>query len=136
MRKMIISAVLASAALVAALPAAAQPGYGGGYDAYGGRGGYGYDQSQFGSRGWNRTQFDREFQRIDRQIHNGLLNRRISRREADRLIRELRNDRGLHRAYFRDGRLDRRERRDLELRVDRLQRQVRFERRDNDNRRR
>jgi len=135
MRNLIISAMLAGAALVAASPAAAQPGYGqdwgrGGYGQDYGRGGYG----QYG--GWNQTQFNREFARIDQQIERGVRSRQISRREADRLRAELRHLRSLHRSYFRDGRLDSRERRDLEVRLDRLQRQVRFERRDWDDRRR
>lgn len=133
MRKMIISAMLASAALVVALPASAQPGYGGrgGYDQSYGRGGY--DQNQSGSRGWARSRYDREFQQLEQRIQSGLRSRQISPREADRLRRELRDVRMLHRTYFRDGRLDNRERRDLEQRIDRLQRQIRSERRDWDN---
>lgn len=71
---------------------------------------------------------------LDRRIDQGVRNRSLSRREADRLKGELNSLVRLERTYLRGG-LSRTERIDLDRRYDRLSAQVRSERRDNDNRR-
>lgn len=76
---------------------------------------------------------DRKYN-LDRRIDQGLRNRSLSRREADRLKAELNSLVRLERSYMRGG-LSRTERIDLDRRYDRLSAQVRSERRDHDNRR-
>lgn len=76
---------------------------------------------------------DRKYN-LDRRIDQGLRNRSLSRREADRLKAELNSLVRLERSYMRGG-LSRTERADLDRRYDRLSAQVRSERRDHDNRR-
>lgn len=76
---------------------------------------------------------DRKYN-LDRRIDQGLRNRSLSRREADRLKAELNSLVRLERTYLRGG-LSRTERADLDRRYDRLSAQVRSERRDHDNRR-
>ena len=71
---------------------------------------------------------------LDRRIDQGVRNRSLSRREADRLKSELNSLVRLERTYLRGG-LSRTERIDLDRRYDRLSAQIRSERRDYDNRR-
>ena len=119
MRKLLISAALATATVAAALPTAAtaQPGYGW-------QGRRGIDRAQIGDlfRDLNRVE-----QRIDRAPG-------ISRREAFGLRREAEQIRFRLRLAMRNG-IDRREFFRLRAQVDRLQMRVRMENRDYDNRR-
>lgn len=71
---------------------------------------------------------------LNRRIDQGVRNRSLSRREADRLKSELNSLVRLERTYLRGG-LSRTERIDLDRRYDRLSAQIRSERRDYDNRR-
>lgn len=121
MKRHIIAVLLAGSALTAAVPALAQPGYGGGYG--GGRGGYGMG-------GDYAQRLDRMEDRIERGTQRGDL----TRREAFQLRSELRDQRITLRRYERDG-LSGWERRDLDRRLDMLQARLRFERRDGDDRR-
>ncbi len=76
------------------------------------------------------------YQRIELQIQRGLRNRTISYREGERLNQQLRALKMTDRQYrMSGGRLTRWEQRDLEQRADRLEMQLRRERRDGDNRR-
>lgn len=125
-RKALLSTLAASAVMVAT-PALAQnvsfsigigsPGYSQPYG-YGHRynRGYGHDL---------RARAERLEQRIDRLAWNG----RISRREAQTLSWRLQEFRSLEWRYARDG-LSRREYADLSYRLDRIERQLRHERRD------
>jgi hypothetical protein len=123
-RKALLSTLAASAVMVAT-PALAQtvsvsigvgaPGYGQPWG-YGHDRGYGYDL---------RARAERLEQRIDRLAWNG----RISRREAQTLNWRLHEFRSLEWRYARDG-LSRREYADLSYRLDRIERQIRHERRD------
>ena len=123
MKKLLIPA-LAVAVASAALPAAAQS-----YDRHGPSRGPSYEQNY---NGWNAIS-QRKYN-LDRRIDQGLRNRSLSRREADRLKAELNSLVRLERSYMRGG-LSRTERNDLERRYDRLAAQIRFERNDRDGRR-
>lgn len=80
-------------------------------------------------RGWDRV--ERRLERIDRQIDQGVRSGQITRHEAVRLRGEFRQLVQLERRYaWTGGGLDRREMADLDWRFDRLQAQVRYERRD------
>lgn len=126
MRKVLLSVGLATIALSAA-PAAAQ--------------GYGYDDRGYGDRGygWNggngqyrdgaREELWRLSQQVDRAIQRGDLNRR----EADYFRREIAQLRYLDQRYSQGG-YNRREREQLDQRVDRLRERLRYERRDDDRR--
>lgn len=126
MYKKAILPLIAVAAMAAAVPAAAQ--HRGGYDR-------GHDRDRYEQnwdRGWDRI--DRRFERLDRRIDQGVRNGQLSRREAGRLRMEFRQLINLEHRYSRGG-LSRWERQDLERRFDRLSAQIRYERRDRDNRR-
>lgn len=112
MRKILISLAIASATMVAS-PAVAQRGYG----------------HQAGN------QIQREINQLENRIDRSFQNRQISRREATSLRRDAN---GLQRDYYRFARngLDRGEIRNLQVRLDRLQNRLRYERRDRDGRRR
>ena len=125
MYKKAILPLVAVAALAAAVPAAAQH-RGGGHD----RGGDRYEQNW--DRGWDRI--DRRFERLDRRIDQGVRNGQLSRREAVRLRGEFRQLVRLEQRYSRGG-LSGWERQDLNRRFDRLSAQIRYERRDRDDRR-
>lgn len=120
-KKVIISLAAVTALSAAAMPAAAQNR---GYDR-------GHDRDRY-EQNWDRI--DARFQRIDNRIDQGLRNGQLSRREAVRLRAEFRDLIRLEHRYSRDG-LSQWERRDLNQRFDRLSAQVRYERRDRDNRR-
>jgi len=133
--KKTLTALLALTALAAAAPAMAQDyrGEGRGYDR-------GYDRSddrvddRYG-RSWGSDLRGR-YERIEARIQRGLRNRTLSYREGDRLRQQLRELRHLDRRYrVTDGRLTRWEQNDLEQRAERLERRVRSERRDGDDRR-
>ena len=130
MRKLLISAALATATVAAAVPTAAmaQPGYGYG-NGHGWQNRRGVDRAQIGEL---IRDLDRAQQRIDRagfQRRDG-----ISPREAQGLRREAQRIRFSLNLAMRNG-IDRREFFDLRTRVNRLEQRVRFERNDRDNRR-
>jgi hypothetical protein len=124
--KKALLSLLAASAVAIATPTLAQD-YGRGHD----RGG-GYGQNHNG--GWNGGGLNgdqaRLAQRIDRAAYSG----RISRREAQSLRNQLDEYQRLEWRYRRDG-LSHRERRDLQGRLDRIERNLREERRDRDGRR-
>lgn len=111
MRKVLISLAIASATVVAS-PAVAQR--------------YGH--------GYQGPQIQREINQLENRIDRSFRNGQISRREATSLRREANR---LERDYFRFARngLDRGEYRNLQVRLDRLQNRLRYERRDRDRRR-
>lgn len=120
--KKTISALVAVSALAVAAPAMAQ-GYGGGY--YGG----GY----YGG-GYGGGHMAREIERLDNRIDRARYNRTISPREAHSLKAQVSQLRYTLRTYMRDGRLSHWERSSLDSRIDRVQRQLRNDRRDWDRR--
>lgn len=117
--KKALLSLLAASAVAIATPTLAQ-NYGRGYDG-------GYTQNH--SAGLNREEA-RLAQRIDRAAYNGS----ISRREAQNLRRQLDDYHRLESRYRRDG-LTNWERRDLQQRLDRIERNLRDERRDGPRRR-
>lgn len=122
-KKALIPALALAAASVA-VPAAAQS-YGYGHD----RG----DRYERDLRGWQPIAQRRY--NLDRRIDVGLRNGQLSRREASRLRSELNQLVQLEYRYQRGG-LTWRERQELDRRYDALARQVSYERRDRDGRRR
>lgn len=117
--KLIPVLALSLAAGAAALPAAAQ--------SHGPHHGPAYSQANWQNINQRQANLDR---RIDQGVRNGAL----SRREATRLRGEFNSLARLEQSYRRGG-LTQWERADLDRRFDRLSAQVRYERRDNDNRR-
>ena len=114
MRKILISAALGTAALVAG-PASAQ------YGDYG-RYGYGYNR---GAERQIEQQLERVHDRIDRAADQG----RLSRREVFRLQREYDQIDRLFDRYRRNG-LSGGEYQDLQRRIDNLRQRLRYERQD------
>ena len=135
MKKILIPALALAAASVA-VPAAAQvraqvyvgtPAYGhNGYDRYDR-----YDQRNY-NRDWRPIQ--NRIANIDRRIDQGARNGRLTRREAQSLKAELSYVARLQRRY-QSGGLSYRERQDIDLRLDRVEQRLRYERRDGDRRR-
>lgn len=123
MKKFVIPALVLAAASVA-VPAAAQ--------SYGPNHGPSRAPAVQSYQNWQSIN-DRKFN-LERRIDQGVRDRSLSRREADRLKGELNSLVRLERTYLRGG-LSRTERNDLDRRYDRLSAQVRSERRDHDNRR-
>ena len=124
MRKLLISAALATATIATAVPTAAmaQPGYG-----------------WQNRRGVDRAQIAnlvRDLNRAEARIDRATFQRRdgISRREAAGLHQEARNIRLRLNLAMRNG-INQREFFDLRTRVNRLEARVRMENRDRDNRR-
>ena len=119
MKKLIIAAAVATSALTAAVPAAAQynPGRG-----------YGYNQGGLVQSYIVRA--DQLRQRIDQMDARD----RISNREADRLRRAASDLQRRTRDYARNG-LNNRERYELDQRFAQLQQAMRSERRDGNGRR-
>ena len=128
--KKALLSLLAASAVAIATPTLAQD-YGRGHGDRGG--GYGQDHGGYNG-GWNGGGLNgdqaRLAQRIDRAAYNG----RISRREAQNLRWQLDEYQRLEWRYRRDG-LSNWERRDLQGRLDRIERNLREERRDRDGRR-
>jgi len=124
-KKMIVPALVLAATSVAALPAAAQSwghndrGHDRGYE----NAGYGHWQS-----------INQRQDALDRRIDRGVRNGSLSRREASRLRGEFYSLARLEASYRRGG-LSGWERADLDRRFDRLSAQIRYERRDRDDRR-
>ena len=131
--KKALLSLLAASAVAIATPTLAQD-YGRGHGDRGGGGGYGQDHNGGYNGGWNGGGLNgdqaRLAQRIDRAAYNG----RISRREAHSLRSQLADYQRLEWRYRRDG-LSNWERRDLQDRLDRIERNLREERRDRDGRR-
>jgi hypothetical protein len=118
MRKLLVSVALATATIAAAVPAAAQP-----------RPGYGWQRG-----GPTRPQVNdllRDLSRAEQRIDRA---RGISRREAIGLHAEARRIRVSLNLALRNG-INAREFAGLRLRVNRLEARVRIERNDRDNRR-
>ena len=123
MRKLLISAALATATMVAAVPTAAtaQPGYG------------------WQRHGPTRAQVHnllRDLNQAEQRINRATYQRRdgISNREAASLRREAQSIRFRLNLAMRNG-ISGREFASLRVRVNRLEQRIRFERRDRDNRR-
>lgn len=121
-KKVFIPALVLAAAASAALPAAAQS--------------YGrYDRPSAHHVGYGSWQSVNARQaQLDRRIDQGLRNGQLSRREAARLRGEFYALSRLE-AQYRRGGLTGWERADLDRRFDRLAAEIRYERRDRDNRR-
>lgn len=123
MRKVLVSialagATVASTAIVAA-PAMAQPGRG-------------HHQSDRFQQDIHR-EIRQDINELERRIQRAQQRRTISPREAQGLRREAIQIRQLYNRFSRNG-LDRREVRELEQRINRVHRQLRFEQRDWDRR--
>ncbi len=125
--KKALLSLLAASAVAIATPTLAQD-YGRGH---GDRGG-GYGQNYNG--GWNGGGLSGEQARLAQRIDRAAYNGRISRREAQNLRWQLDEYQRLEWRYRRDG-LSHWERRDLQGRLDRIERNLREERRDRDGRR-
>lgn len=121
-KKAIIPALVLAAASVAVPATASAQSY---------RGDRG-DRYEHDYRGWQPIA-QRKYQ-LDRRIDQGQRNGQLSRREAGRLRTELNALVRLEYSYQRGG-LSARERLELDRRYDRLSQQVRYERRDRDDRR-
>ncbi len=144
-KKALLSLAAVTALSAAAVPAMAQD-HRGGHDRYDDRRDHDRgdrddrrgdrDNDREYGRGWDNgwDRIDRRFQRLDHRIDQGVRNGQISRREAVSLRAQFQQLIQLERRYSRGG-LSRAERQDLENRFDRLQRQIRYERRDRDGRR-
>ena len=119
MRKFLISVLVASSALAAAAPAAAAD--------------RAFDR-RHASNFHDGSDIQMRLNQIERRIHNAAARRVISQREASTLLRQAnRIDRDFDRAR-RNG-LSQREHHMLQQQVAQLQQNLRFERRDFDNRR-
>ncbi len=140
MKKLIVSLALASSVLVAAAPASAQY-YGRDRDRYEDR----YDRDRYDDRGdrgrseWNRYGYRGEdlqprLGRIGQQISRGQERGLITNGEARRLRGEVHNIWQLSKRFWASRGYDPRERAELDRRINYLQQQVRFERRDDDRR--
>ena len=127
--KKALLSMLAASAVAVATPVLAQDygRHGGGYGQ--GHGGYNGGWNGGGNGGLNGDQA-RLAQRIERAAYNG----RINRREAQNLRYQLEDYQRVEWRYRRDG-LSRWEREDLQRRLDRIERNLRDERRDRDGRR-
>lgn len=124
-KKALLSMLAASAVAVATPVLAQDHGRHGG-----GRGGY--DHGYNG--GWNGGGLNGEQARLAQRIDRAAYSGRISRREAQNLRYQLEEYQRLEWRYRRDG-LSNWERRDLQNRLDRIERNLREERRDRDGRR-
>lgn len=128
-KKAILPLAAVTALSAFAVPAAAQTisvsfqSYSQGYDR-------GYERGW--DRGWERI--GRRLDRLDRQIDQGIRSGQLNRREAAHLRSQFHALVELERRYSRNG-LSEWERRDLNARFDRLEREVHYARRDRDRRR-
>ena len=146
MNKLMTALLAVTALATAAAPALAQDHIRapdrGGDSGYTGRDGdrSGYDRSDDRVDGRYGQQYGADlrarYDRIASRIQQGQRNRTLSYREADRLTQQLRSLRMMDRQYrYSGGRLTRWEQADLEQRANRLEMQLRQERRDGDGRR-
>lgn len=122
--KKALLSLLAASAVAIATPTLAQD--------YGRHHGGGYGQGYNG--GWNGGGLNGEQARLAQRIDRAAYNGRISRREAQNLRAQLEDYQRLEWRYRRDG-LSNWERRDLQNRLDRIERNLREDRRDRDGRR-
>lgn len=120
MRKVLVSIALASATVastaIVVSPAMAQPGRG-------------YQQPNRGHQQAVHREIRQDINELERRIQRAQQRRTISPREAQGLRREAIQIRQLYNRFSRNG-LDRREVRELEQRINRVHRQLRFEQRD------
>ena len=128
--KKALLSLLAASAVAIATPTLAQD-YGRGHDR---GGGYGQDHNGGYNGGWNGGGLNGDQARIAQRIDRAAYSGRISRREAQNLRSQLDEYQRLEWRYRRDG-LSNWERRDLQGRLDRIERNLRDERRDRDGRR-
>ena len=130
--QLIVSALVAGAALAAAVPAQAQYSQqrDGWYGDRDGRYDDRYDRQNYGEARAIRAQIDQLQQRVDRVDNRD----RISEREAATLRRAVWNLRQQFRDYSRNG-LSQREAQILRDSIARIRDRLRYERRDNDGRR-
>lgn len=144
MKKTFLAAAVALGALAISVPAHADP-RGNDYsynqrDEYRGsdRDYRGPDRSDYRNdqRGGYRHTFSREeLDRLERRIDRGYRSGQLTRHEANRLSVQLTDLRQRTRYYWRtDGRMTHRERRDIEIRYDRLSYAIRAQIRDDDTR--
>ena len=122
MRKLLISAIIVGAAASVSMPASAQY-----------RRGYDY-RPNYQQNYRSDDRIDLRINEIEYRIRRAADRRMISRREAQRLLRQADQIDRLEDRYSRNG-LTRWEVQDLRQRVQNLRQQLRFERRDGDNRR-
>jgi predicted RNase H-like nuclease (RuvC/YqgF family) len=113
MRKFLVSAVMATAALSAAAPASAQ---------------------SWRLQASTQRQIQQDINQLDRQISRATQRRTVSQREATGLRRQAMNLQRTYNRYSRNG-LDRQEVTQLERQVNQLHAKLRLERRDWDGRR-
>lgn len=127
-RKALLS-TLAATAVMTATPALAQnAGFSISFGSPGYSQGYGYDRGHGYDRGYG-YELRAKAQRLEQRIDRLEYNGRISRREARNLAWQLDEYRRLEWRYARDG-LSRREYADLNYRLDRIQAMIRQDRRD------
>jgi len=131
MNRLIPVLALTLAAGAVALPAAAQ-NYSRDDDRHSSRNDDRRHGSSYSQASWQNI--NQRQANLDRRIDRGVRNGDLSRREAVRLRGEFNTLARLEQTYRRGG-LTQWERADLDRRFDRLSAQVRYERRDNDNRR-
>jgi hypothetical protein len=131
MNRLIPVLALTLAAGAVALPAAAQS-YSRDDDRHSSRNDDRRHGLSYGQASWQNI--NQRQANLDRRIDRGVRNGDLSRREAVRLRGEFNTLARLEQTYRRVG-LTQWERADLDRRYDRLSAQVRYERRDNDNRR-
>ncbi|MFC5346016.1 hypothetical protein ACETK8_04975 [Brevundimonas staleyi] len=128
-KKALLSLLAASAVAIATPTLAQDYGRQGGGPGYGHGGGYngGYNG------GWNGGGLNGDQARLAQRIERAAYNGRISRREAQNLRYQLEEYQRVEWRYRRDG-LSNWERRDLQQRLDRIERNLRDDRRDRDGR--
>lgn len=122
--KKALLSLMAASAMAIATPTLAQD-YGRHGPGYGHGGGY--------NGGWNGGGLNGEQARLAQRIERAAYNGRISRREAQNLRYQLEEYQRVEWRYRRDG-LSRWERDDLQRRLDRIERNLRDDRRDRDGR--
>jgi len=127
--KKALLSLLAASAVAIATPTLAQD-YGRGHGDRGG--GYGQDHGGYNG-GWNGGGLNGDQARLSQRIDRAAYSGRISRREAQNLRYQLEEYQRVEWRYRRDG-LSNWERRDLQGRLDRIERSLRDERRDRDGR--
>jgi hypothetical protein len=118
MKKTLLIALAAASTLAVAAPAMAQPGYYGGNQRY-------------------EDRYDRDHRmdasdRLQRRLDNAIRQRQLSPQEVRTLRTQVRQIEALERRYWADGRMDRRERADIQRRVEWVEARLRMDRRDRD----
>lgn len=143
MKKLLATLAMGTAIVAATAPASAQSYRGDRYDRadgydradrYDRAGDYDrvgrYDRGGRGDTGFHPTQLRPRLDRISSQISQGMQRGRLTPREAARLRAEHRQVWQIATDHYMTNGINQRELRDIENRIDRLQQQVRFERRD------